>query len=69
VRDLSAAPVARAICETVCGGMKLQIWRKMLNLERVGLIRLCFFIPALWQGYTVKPTHFSKLWDGCVLKV
>jgi hypothetical protein len=29
--------------------MKLQIWRKMLNLERVGLV-LCFVIPALWQG-------------------
>jgi hypothetical protein len=29
----------------------------MLNLERVGLMG-CFFIPALWQGYTVEPTLF-----------
>jgi hypothetical protein len=37
----------------------------MLNLERVGLIG-CFFIPALWQGYTVEPTLFlSKLGDAC----
>jgi len=31
----------------------------MLNLERVGLI-CCFFIPALWQGYTVEPTLFME---------
>jgi hypothetical protein len=37
----------------------------MVKWERVGLI-LCFFIPALWQGYTVKPTLFcQKPWDGC----
>ena len=28
---------------------KVQIWRKMLSLDRVGLI-VFFFIPALWQG-------------------
>ena len=45
--------------------MRLQIWRKMVNWDRVGLI-LCFFIPALWQGFTVKPTLFCQLpWDGC----
>jgi len=32
----------------------------MLNLERVGLMALCFFIPALWQGYTPKPTLFFQ---------
>jgi hypothetical protein len=37
----------------------------MLNWERVGLIA-CFFIPALWQGYTVEPTlFFSKPGDAC----
>ena len=66
MRDLSSAPVSRAIFATVCCGIKLQICRKMLNLERVGLI-CCFFIPGLWQGYTVEPTLFlPKPWDGCV---
>src|SRR5579883_693327 len=65
-RDLSSAPVLRAIFETACCGIRLQIWRRTLNLDRVGLIA-CFFIPALWQGYTVEPTLFlSALWDGCV---
>ena len=41
------------------GGMRLQTCRRMLNAERVGLIG-CFFIPALWQGYTVEPTLFSS---------
>jgi len=37
----------------------------MLNLECVGWIG-CFFIPALWQGYTVEPTLFlSKPGDAC----
>src|SRR5579883_1377134 len=66
-RDLSSAPVLRAIFETACCGIRLQIWRRTLNLDRVGLIA-CFFIPALWQGYTVEPTLFlSALWDGCGL--
>ncbi len=69
MRDLSSAPVSRASFETVCCGMRLQIWRKMLNLERVGLI-CCFFTPALWQGYTVEPTLFlSKQWDGCEIEL
>jgi hypothetical protein len=59
LRDLSTAPVARAIFETKCCGMRLQTCRKMLNWERVGLIG-CFFIPALWQGYTVEPTLFCQ---------
>ena len=30
-------------------------------------VDLLFFIPALWQGYTVEPTLLlSGLWDGCV---
>src|SRR6266496_461691 len=46
--------------------MWLQICRKMLNSERVGLI-VFFLIPALRQGQKLKPTPFSKnLWDGCV---
>jgi hypothetical protein len=40
--------------------MKLQIWRRMLNLERVALMLSCFFIPALWQSYTVEPTLFCQ---------
>jgi hypothetical protein len=45
--------------------MWLQIWRRMLNSERVGLI-LRFFIPALWQDQQRQPTLFSTfLWDGC----
>jgi len=47
--------------------MWLQICRKVLNSERVGLI-VFFLIPALWQGQKLKPTPFSKnLWDGCEL--
>jgi len=38
--------------------MRLQIWRKTLNRDRVGLIFL-FFMPALWQVQIVKPTLFS----------
>jgi hypothetical protein len=46
--------------------MRLQTCRKMLKLERVGLIA-CFFIPALWHGYTVEPTLFlSNPGDVCV---
>src|SRR5208282_2129916 len=37
--------------------MRLQIWRKTLNRDRVGLIFL-FFMPALWQVQMVKPTLF-----------
>jgi len=45
--------------------MRLQIWRKTLNRDRVGLIFL-FFMPAVWQVQMVKPTLFSIfLWDGC----
>src|SRR5271168_587107 len=59
------APVSRAILETACSGMRLQIWRKTLNRDRVGLIFL-FFMPAVWQVQRVKPTLFSIcLWDGC----
>jgi hypothetical protein len=33
---------------------------------------ICFFIPALWQGYTVEPTLFylflKKPWDACELE-
>src|SRR5712672_271915 len=65
----AVAPRMLASSETVRCGMILQICRKMLNLERVGLI-CCFFIPALWQGYTVEPTLFlSKPWDGCENKI
>jgi len=35
-----------------------------LNWPRVGLI--VFFMPAVWQVYTVKPTLFlESLWDAC----
>jgi len=38
----------------------------MLNWPRVGLI--VFFMPAVWQVYTVKPTLFlESLWDACDL--
>ena len=44
----------------------MQIWRKMFNWDRVGLIVL-FFIPALWQGQSANPTLFyQNLGDGCV---
>src|SRR5665213_1210472 len=37
----------------------------MLHWPRVGLI--VFFMPAVWQVYTGKPTLFLDfLWDGCV---
>jgi hypothetical protein len=43
----------------------LQIWRSMLNWPRAGLI--VFFMPAVWQVYTGKPTLFLDfLWDDCV---
>src|SRR5437773_3968901 len=59
VRDLSSAPVSRAILETSCSGMRLQTCRKRLNRQRVGLIVFLFFIPAVWQVQNVKPTLFS----------
>jgi len=38
-----------------------------LNWPRVGLI--VFFMPAVWQVYTVKPTLFlESLWDACELR-
>jgi hypothetical protein len=64
VRDSSSTPAYRAILETACWGIELQIWREMLNLERVGLI-VFFFIPALWQVQSARPTLFMpKLRDG-----
>src|SRR6266446_307747 len=65
VRDLSSTPVSRAILETSCSGMRLQIWRRTLNRHRVGLIVFLFFIPAVWQVQNAKPTLFDFLWDGC----
>src|SRR5437867_626738 len=59
VRDLSSAPVSRAILETSCSGIRLQTWRKRLNRQRVGLIVFLFFMPAVWQVQNVKPTLFS----------
>jgi hypothetical protein len=50
--------VARANLATSGGGMELQIWRRMLKSDRVGLVFL-FFIPAVWQVQNVKPTLFS----------
>src|SRR5271169_6677648 len=65
VRDLSVTPVSRAILETSCSGMRLQIWRKTLNRDRVGLIFL-FFMPAVWQVQIVKPTLFSIFYGMAV---
>ena len=46
--------------------MKLQICRSRFSLEPAGTLRLCFFIPAVWQGYTERSSFFFKiLWDGC----
>jgi hypothetical protein len=43
--------------------MRLQICRKRLNWERVGLV---FFIPAVWQVQIAKPTNsFDFPSDGC----
>ena len=53
LRDVSLTPVVRAILDTSRGGIKLQIWRKMLNWDRVW-----FFIRALWRGYRVNPALF-----------
>jgi hypothetical protein len=37
-----------------------------LNWPRAGLI--VFFMPAVWQVYTGKPTLFLDfLWDDCVI--
>src|SRR5436190_4279008 len=58
VRDLFSTPVSRAILETSCSGIRLQIWRKTLNRLRVGLMVFWFFIPAVWQVQNVKPTLF-----------
>src|SRR5207249_9062222 len=59
VRDLSSTPVSRAILETSRSGIRLQIWRKTLNRQRVGLMLFLFFIPAVWQVQNVKPTLFA----------
>jgi len=68
VRDFSSAPVVRAILETMCSGISLQTWRKMLNLERAGAV-LSLFIPAVWQEHAKSSSPFLQfLWDGCVLK-
>jgi hypothetical protein len=48
VRACSSTP-SHEILETVCAGIKLQIWRKMLKWDRAGLLIL-FFMPAVWQG-------------------
>jgi hypothetical protein len=29
------------------------------------MLLLCFFIPALWRGYTEHPSYFKIMWDGC----
>lgn len=50
VRDLSSTPVSRAILETSCSGMRLQIWRRMLNRHRVGLIVFFVFHPCRVAG-------------------
>ena len=64
-RDLSSAPVVRAILETKCWGIKLQICRRMLNLERAEAI-LSLFIPAVWQEHARSSSPFPQiLWDGC----
>src|SRR5439155_14442789 len=66
VRDLSSAPVVRAILETKCWGIKLQICRRMLNWERAGAI-LSLFIPAVWQEHAKSSSPFPQfLWDDCV---
>jgi len=46
----------------------LQIWRKMLNWDRVGLI-VFFFIPAVWQVQMVKPTLFCIFSGMTVFKM
>src|SRR5467141_4272303 len=65
VRDLSSAPVVRAILETKCWGIKLQICRRMLNSERAGAI-LSLFIPAVWQEHARSSSPFLQIfWDAC----
>ena len=65
MRDLSSAPVVRAILETKCWGIKLQICRRMLNWERAGAI-LSLFIPAVWQEHAKSSSPFPQiLWDDC----
>jgi hypothetical protein len=48
--------------------MRLQIWRKTLNRDRVGLIFL-FFMPALRQVQIVKLTLFSVFYGMAVEKL
>ena len=68
MRDLSSAPVVRAILATKCWGIKLQICRRMLNLERAGAI-LSLFIPAVWQEHAKSSSPFPQIfWDDCVLE-
>src|SRR5207245_9294042 len=60
-----SAPVVRAILETKCWGIKLQICRRMLNWERAGAI-LSLFMPAVWQEHAKSSSPFPQiLWDDC----
>jgi len=62
---VSTAPCVPAILDTSCLGIRLQICRKMLNWECVGLV-FVFFIAAVWPVQIVKPKHFFDfLWGGC----
>ena len=48
-----------------CWGIKLQICRRMLNLERAGAI-LSLFIPAVWQEHARSSSPFLQIfWDAC----
>ena len=55
---LSAASVCRAIFETSCPGMRLQIWRSLLNCDPVGLI--LFFIPCRVAGLQCQSNTFFQ---------
>ncbi len=76
MRDVSTAPVVRAISETSCGGIKLQIRGEMLSLDRVGSI-VVFFIPASRQSQNIEPTLFcsnggmavSAVQKSCFMKI
>ena len=56
VREACSTPVSRQL-GAGCGGMKMQTWRNKENLRAVGLCRVLFFIPALWQGANPQDNH------------
>jgi len=51
------AQSSRARFGARCGGIRLQIWFKMVRWDRLGWVFL-FFIPALWQGKIAQSSTF-----------